>query len=219
MEDKNNLKATMKENELMSLFASLESLNKRQDKLELENKRIAEMLVEQNNHIRNIFKGYVALGIVEEDNGEMILEDAIKKKDFIMLMNQLVAENKTKVDTMLNSNDKFKLKSINEDYIVKKFELIDRRWFSILTYDKLWQNERSNAWNESMAIVNDFKGLMEADDEQFVNKANSYFIRLVELIAIQEKHMNNEEAHQKELLDLFDMRNQIIREVDETFLL
>jgi hypothetical protein len=206
----------MEENEIMLLFKALEELNHRQNRLELENKKIAEKLDEQNSHISNIFKGYAALGIFGEDDGEMISEDAIKKNDFIVLINQLVAQNKAEVDNMLNQNDKFKLKRINEEYIVKKFELIDRRWYSILTYDKLWQTERLKAWNESMQIVEDLNRLDERSDTQLFDK---YFARLAQLIGIQEKYMSNEEAHQRELFDLFDMRDQIIKEVDETFLL
>jgi hypothetical protein len=196
----------------------MQNYEQRNNLLIKRNEEIKSRLFNQNVHVEQLFKGYVALGVVAPDNGEIITEHPTTREMFIQLKYENELKLMDKEKNILNPSDKFEYKKIIEEYIAKTFDLIATRWESILAFLNLWRKRRLESREKSFELMSEYSALENSQFDKWNQKAEQLFKKHIEMLEYQEKHLINEESLMDELEYLFNLRNKLLKTADETFL-
>lgn len=208
----------MEINKIMNLENRMADFEKRDLAIIKLNKDFAIELEKQNVHIENLVKGYVALGIVAPDNGEMIEEQLTTREVFLTKRSDLEIEYQYKNSLILNQTDKFESKKIEEEFISKMIDLIATRWESIIATIALLRTKRFESRDEIIKLVRDNAELVNTETDNWKEKGEVFFKKYSELLDYQEKYLQNEETLMNELKELLSMRAKLIVQGDKTFL-
>jgi hypothetical protein len=195
-----------------------EEFDQRDEILLLRNKKIAGLLIEQNQHVENLFKGYQALKIVSPDTGETTTESPITREIFKQRFDILENEFQKNEADLAEPSDLYEYRKILENHIVKVFDLIDFRWESIRAFLDLRRKRRLESREESFKLMNQYQDLENYESEDWQKKAEQLFQQHNEMLDYQEKHLISEENLMTEIDQLFILRNKFIKLADEAFL-
>lgn len=182
------------------------------------NKEFYIELQKQMQQIRNLFKGYIALGIVSPGNREMKKEKLMTREVFFQKLS--IIENQFNLNKSLLSNqiDKFERKKIVEDFILKMFDLTATRWESILVTITLWRSKRFESCFESVDLMSQYAELEINQTDNWKEQVEDLLNKHIEMLDYQEQHLKNEESLLKELKLLLSMRTKLFQLADDTFL-
>ena len=184
------------------------------------NSEIEVSLAEQNNQVEQLFKDYVVLGIVPPDNGEVIIGEPMKRETFRDSMfqeNQIFLDKKEK---LADKSDKFEAKKIIENQITKMFDLIDKRWVTILALLNLWREERAESYEKSLKLMPEYLALENSmsESDEWHKRAEHIFKNQIEILDYQEKRFSKQDEALNELRGLLELRGNLLKEADEVSL-
>lgn len=207
----------MNNDKIKALLERMEDFEKRDMYLINFKKVIAKSLTTQDEHISKLFKGYVALGIAEPDNGEMVVANPITSEMFFSSWKQLEKEYEDKLKQINEPINNDKSRDIFEDFIVKMFDLTATRWESIVAYMQIWRDRRFESRKKSIGL----KEAYTSSEKSIVDIGNfnseEKFKEFTEILDYQEKHLKSEEGLMIQTQEMYKLRQKLIEKAVQVF--
>ena len=192
-------------------------LDEREKLLFSNNDNIVKTLSIQNEHVEKLFKGYIALGIVEPENDDMVRQNIITEDEFLHQISELENQFLNSLSESSNTSDKFEAIKKLEIYITKSFDLTGLRWESIVKLMEISLNERIPNKQKSIELMGEYKALHNSTRENWHQVAEDLFKRHIEMLDFQELHLSMEESFINDCFKIIELRQKLIEIADEAF--
>ncbi|MFZ4402124.1 MAG: hypothetical protein ACOYO1_18990 [Bacteroidales bacterium] len=193
-------------------------LDSRDKLLRAREYNLSLLVPEQNDRLEKLRRGYIVLGLVNDEirKSEPITKDRFKQ-DFELLNKQfglINKETKTKQEI-------YKAQKELEQYISAAMSLITDRWNMACDYKDLWKKERFNFREEELKLSVEYLELADLEAKMthtdWVVRADKLFINHKKLIEEQKKRLHGEEEELKDLEFLFELREKLFKVAESSF--
>lgn len=197
----------------MLLLERSGSLDTKTQELIEREKNISEKTENQNLFAEKVWKGYIALKLVsQEDKREILLE-----KDIQIKLKTIEGEYDEKIKLATNDDER---RNISEKFIADIMTLLTNRWNTICEYKNLWRSRQYYFREEEIELINnEYPKFLNEDIGDFSIRKHleSIFAKHKQLIEEQEKLISIQDEAINELEWIFDKRDNLLKMAAKLF--